>query len=133
MLTLLNVRDQSTASLGKTEHMFNVRVSGESLRVRELIRSRVFQEAREYNRHKPEFFHSLVQPRDAECTRYGFRMAQPRDIDPQAQYEKAIQAFEGNGYVVLVDDRQVENLDETLELRPDTAVTFVRLVPLAGG
>ena len=60
-------------------------------------------------------------------------MSRPRDIDPQAQYEKAIQAFEGNGFVVLVDDRQIDDLDETIELRPDTAVTFVRLVPLVGG
>ena len=40
MLTLLNVQDQSTASLGKTEHAFRVRVSGESISTRDLIRSR---------------------------------------------------------------------------------------------
>ncbi len=62
MLTLLNVRDQSTAGLGQTEHMFNVRVPAETISVRELIRKRVYQEVREYNRHRPEFFHLLVQP-----------------------------------------------------------------------
>ena len=133
MLTLLNVRDQSTAGLGKTEHMFNVRVSADTISVRELIRRRVYQEVHEYNRRKPEFFHLLVQPGEAERTRYGFRMARPRPIDPQEQFEKAIEGFERNGFVILVDGRQVEGLEAQFEARPETSVTFLKLVPLVGG
>jgi hypothetical protein len=133
MLTLLNVQDQSTASLGKTEHAFRVRVSGESISARDLIRSRVYQEVEEYNSHRPTVFRLLVQPGDAEHCGNGFRMPRPRSIDPQDQFEKAIEAFERNGFVVLVDDRQVDRLDAHIPLRADTMVTFLKLVPLVGG
>ena len=36
MLTELLIRDETTASLGKTEHTFTVHVSGEKISVREL-------------------------------------------------------------------------------------------------
>ena len=133
MLTFLNIHDQSTASLGKTEHTFRVRVPGESISVQELIRSRVYQEVEEVNSHRPEVFQLLVQPGDAERTSGGFRMPRPRLIDPQDQYAQAIEAFDRNGFVVLVDDQQVEKLDAKIALRPETLVTFLRLVPLVGG
>jgi hypothetical protein len=53
--------------------------------------------------------------------------------DAEGQFAKAIKAFRRNGFLVLVDDRQITDLDETLHLTPDTRVAFVRLVPLAGG
>jgi hypothetical protein len=133
MLTHLDIHDQSTASLGKTEHTFTVRVTGESITVRELIRSRVYQEVEDYNRRQPEVFRLLVQPGEAERTLNGFRMPRPRMIDPETQFEKAIETFEGNGFVVLVDDRQVESLDTQIALRPETSVAFLKLVPLVGG
>src|SRR5512141_2887037 len=92
MLTMLDVRDQSTASLGNTEKTFSVRVWGESISVRELIRSRVTQEVEEYNSRKPEVFQLLVQPVEAERTPKGFRMPRPRVIDPQEQFERAVEA-----------------------------------------
>ncbi len=133
MLTLLNVQDQSTASLGKTEHTFRVRVSGETISVRDLIRSRVYQEVEQYNNRQPEVFRLLVQPGDAERAGSGFRMPRPRLINPDEQFDATIEAFERNGFVVLVDDRQVDKLDARISLRPDTMVTFLKLVPLVGG
>jgi hypothetical protein len=133
MLTLLNIQDQSTASLGKTEHTFLVRVSGETISARDLIRSRVYQEVEEYNHYHPAIFRLLVQPGDAEPSGNAFRLPRPRRIDADDQFEKAIEAFERNGFVVLVDDRQVERLDANIALRPDTLVTFLKLVPLVGG
>ncbi len=133
MLTLLNVQDQSTASLGKTEHTFRVRVSGETISVRDLIRSRVYQEVEQYNSRQPEVFRLLVQPGDAERAGSGFRMPRPRHINPDEQFDATIEAFERNGFVVLVDDRQVDRLDAKISLRPDTMVTFLKLVPLVGG
>jgi hypothetical protein len=32
-----------------------------------------------------------------------------------------------------VDDRQVDTLDDEIALRPDTTVSFLKLVPLVGG
>jgi hypothetical protein len=133
MLTFLHVQDQSTASLGKTEHTFRVRVSGESITARELIRSRVYQEVEQYNSHHPEVFRLLVRPEDAQQAGSGFRMPHPRVIDPEDQFEKTVEAFERNGFVVLVDNKQVEQLDARIPLKPETMVTFLKLVPLVGG
>jgi hypothetical protein len=133
MLTKLLIRDETTASLGNTEHSFTVHVSGEKISVRELIRQRVTQEVEQFNTSQPAVFRMLVQPNDAERTLNGFKFHKPRFVDPIAQYEKAIEAFEGNGFIVLVDDYQVQNLDDEIAFQPETSVTFLKLVPLVGG
>jgi len=133
MLTKLLIRDETTASLGKTEHTFTVHVSGEKISIRELIRQRVTQEVEEFNSRQPAVFRMLVQPSDTERTLNGFKFHKPRLVDPITQYEKAIEAFEGNGFVVLVDNYQVQGLDDEIALHPETSVTFLKLVPLVGG
>jgi hypothetical protein len=133
MLTELLIRDETTASLGTTEHTFRVLVAGEKINARELIRQRVFQEVEEYNEKQPAVFRMLVQPSYTERTLNGFKFQKPRLVDPQVQYEKAIEAFEGNSFIVLVDDQQVESLDAEISLRPETSVTFLKLIPLVGG
>jgi len=133
MLTSLKISDLTTASIGKPEHTFTVHVTGETVSVGELIRARVFQEVEEYNNKTPETFRMLVQPGEAERTLNGFKFSKPRQVDAQAQFEKAVEAFEGNGFLVLVDDRQVESLDDEIALRPETSVSFLKLVPLVGG
>ena len=133
MLTKLLIRDETTASLGKTEHTFTVHVSGEKITVRELIRQRVYQEVEEFNNRQPAVFRMLVQPNDTERTLNGFKFHKPRLVDPETQYEKAIEAFQGNGFIILVDDRQAESLETEIPLYPETSVTFLKLVPLVGG
>lgn len=133
MLTELLIRDETTASLGKAEHTFTVHVSGERISIRELIRQRVYQEVEEFNSRQPAVFRMLVQPNDTERTLNGFKFHKPRLVDPVTQYEKAVEAFEGNGFVVLMDDRQIESLDTEISLHPETSVTFLKLVPLVGG
>jgi hypothetical protein len=133
MLTSLKISDLTTASIGKPEHTFTVHVSGETITVRELIKLRVFQEVEDYNQAMPTAFRMLVQPNEAERTLNGFKFSKPRQVSAQAQFEKAIQAFEGNGFLVLVDDRQVDTLDDEISLRPETEVSFLKLVPLVGG
>jgi len=133
MLTSLKISDLTTASIGKPEHTFIVHVTGETVTARELIRLRVFQEVENFNHEQPAIFRMLVQPGEAERTLNGFKFSKPRQVDPQAQFDKAIQAFEGNAFIVLVDDRQIESLDDEIALRPETDVSFLKLVPLVGG
>ncbi|MFK4597667.1 hypothetical protein [Streptomyces pristinaespiralis] len=51
----------------------------------------------------------------------------------QEAYERALVDFGGNGFLVLVGDRQLTGLDERVDLTAATEVTFLRLVPLVGG
>ena len=134
MSTTLKIRDETTLSLGSDEESgFTLNVLTARITVRELIRARVANEVRDYNLSQPEYFHGLVQPTDAESTLNGFKMRKQRKIDPEKQFELAIKAFYTNGFILLVDDRQVDDLEEEIEVRPDTTVTFLKLVPLVGG
>lgn len=101
--------------------------------VRELIRQRVYQEVKDFNVGQSEFFKGLVQPTNTEQTLNGFRMRDRRQIDWEKQFEKAITAFERNGFLILVDDEQVSELEEEIVIAPQTVVSFLKLVPLVGG
>lgn len=134
MSATLKIRDETTLSLGADEvESFTLDVLTARITVRELIRARVANEVRDYNLSQPEYFRGLVQPTDAESTLNGFRLRKRRKIDPEKQFELAIKAFYTNGFILLVDDRQVDDLEEEIEVRPDTTVTFLKLVPLVGG
>ncbi len=129
----ITILDESTAG-GRRSWSLDVRdVLDETMPLREIIRRRVYQEVTEYNARRPELFQGLVQPTESERTLNGYRPKTRRALDWEAQYEKAIEAFERRGYIVLVNDRQVAELDAPMELRAGTEVTFLRLVPLVGG
>jgi hypothetical protein len=93
----------------------------------------VYEEVRAYNLRQPEYFRGLVQPTDAERTLNGFKVPQRCRLDPEKQFERAIELFYRNGFLILVDDRQVIELEEEIQLHPDTTVTFLKLIPLVGG
>ncbi|MCC6741378.1 MAG: hypothetical protein IT452_20210 [Planctomycetia bacterium] len=131
MSTTLTIRDETPT--GKPVRTFTIEMMSARVPVRELIRSRVYQEVADYNRTPGETFHGLVQPTDAERTLNGYRMQKPRELDWKAQYEKALEAYARNGFFVLVDDQQVESLEQEVEVTAETRVSFVKLVPLVGG
>lgn len=131
---LLTVRDETAT--GSVTNELTLDVLSETITVRELIRSRVYQEVADYNLRRSQEdarFNGLVTPEDAEKTLNGTRTRRAREIDWKAQFEKACEAFARNGFFILIDDRQAEDLDETVTIRHDTKVSFVKLVPLVGG
>jgi len=70
---------------------------------------------------------------NSEVTLNGYRMRDKHQIDWKKQYELAIEAFIPNGFCVLIGDRQIDNLDEEIDLEEVSTATFVKLVPLVGG
>ncbi len=101
--------------------------------VRELIRLRVRDEVARHNAAPSDRFRGLVQPVDAEVERSGYRLRAPRRLDWEVQAEAALRAFAGNGFILLVGDRQAEDLDEEIDLTAAPEIAFVKLVPLVGG
>lgn len=130
-MSTLQICDATT--LGEEPPVWLLEGLTERITVRELIRQRVQREVLDYNRHQPEYFRGLVRPSEAEQTLNGYRLAQPRQIDWEQQADLAITAFLGNGFLILVGDHQVTELDEEIDVSPDQTVTFLRLVPLVGG
>jgi hypothetical protein len=133
MYTTLTIKDETTFNFYRTDQIFTLGFPTERITARELIRERVRTEVEDYNASRPEYFRGLVQPTDAERTLNGFKLRQLRALDWEEQYERAIEAFERNRFILLLDDRQVEDLDRTIVIEPETSVTFLKLVPLVGG
>lgn len=134
MATTLAVFDETmTATAGDSLPVLVLDFLTERITVRELIRSRVYQEVKDYNVRQGDLFRGLVQPSATEQTLNGYRFKQPRKIDWEEQFELALKAFDRNGFVVLVDDRQAESLEDEIVIQPGTKVSFLKLVPLVGG
>jgi hypothetical protein len=123
----IRVTDGTTA--GAREHELAVSLPAERVTVRQLIESRVYQEVTEFNASRADRYRGLVQPAAAEEALNPPRRA----IDWRAQADVAIEAFERGHLLVVVDDRQVEELDREVDVDTSTEVTFLRLVPLVGG
>lgn len=105
----------------------------ETMSVRELVRLRVREEVARFNARPSHHFRGLVQPDDAEIELDGYRLRTPRRLEWQRQAAIAERAFSRNGYVVLVGDRQVDDLDEIVDLTAEPEVVFLKLLPLVGG
>jgi hypothetical protein len=133
MHTQVTVRDELIYQVGRPPTEFVLSLPTDHPTVRELIRTRIEQEVAAYNARQGEYFQGLVQPAAAEQTLNGYRMSRQHRIDPADQVERALAAFERNGFVLLVDDRQVEQLDDRVAIGATTVVTFLKLVPLVGG
>jgi hypothetical protein len=131
MPTTVVVRDETTG--GKTTHELSLEFLTERITVRELIRSRIYQEVQDFNRECKGTFRGLVQPTGAEQVLNGFQFKKPRQIDWKQQFDQATAAFDAERILVLVDDKQATSLDEEIELRTDTDVAFLKLIPLVGG
>ncbi|KAA0211141.1 hypothetical protein EDM80_11985 [bacterium] len=131
MSATITVLDSTLA--GETTNEIQLHIATETPDVRELIRSRVYQEVKDYNAGLGERFRGLVQPAGSTQVAGGFRLPKRQKIDWQEQFRVCVEAFERGHILILLDDRQLESLDERLELRSTTRVNFLRLVPLVGG
>jgi hypothetical protein len=130
-MATVTIVDETTS--GERRGSWELEIAEERLTLRELIRRRVFQDVAEYNARQPEVFQGLVRPTDAERTLNGYRLRTPRRIDAEQQSALALEAFARNGFLVLVGDRQVDDLDHEVEPTAGMDVVFLKLVPLVGG
>ena len=105
----------------------------ERITLRDLIRLRVREEVARYNLRPIDRFQGLVQPEGSTRTADGFHLPRPRRIDWERQADVAIHQFERNGFFVMVDGKQVVDLDATIDLMKPSDVGFIRLMPLIGG
>lgn len=127
----VQVVDETTP--GSEDSRPTVAVESSVLTLRDLIRERIRQEVTDYNENLPEVYRGLIQPDDSEALLNGYRLKTKKPLDWQRQFDVAIRSFEENGVFVLVNDQAIESLDAAVELRSNTEIRFLRLVPLMGG
>ncbi|HEX8326680.1 MAG TPA: hypothetical protein VF629_04005 [Hymenobacter sp.] len=130
-MPLLTILDETAG--GDILHRLELEISQEMLTVRELIARRVHDEVRAYNELQTGVFQGLVQPSESEKELNGYRLRPHKLIDAEQQVYRALEAFQQNGFFVLVNDRQVESLDEEVWLGSGATASFLKLTPLVGG
>jgi len=127
----ITIKDETFA--GKVLHELNLEFAAETVTVKDIITERVLKEVEQYNNKLPEYFKGLIQPSAAEKTLNGYKLKNRKKIDGEKQVYTALDAFQKNGFFVLVDDEQITNLNEAIELPSERKISFVKLTPLVGG
>ncbi|MFG2075740.1 hypothetical protein [Nonomuraea maritima] len=130
-MATVTFRDETAT--GRPLDEFSLPGLPERISARELVRLRVREEVARHNAAPATRFQGLVRPVDAEVELNGYRMGAARRIDWERQADIAETAFLRNGFLLLVGDRQIDDLAETIDLTTDPVVSFVKLVPLVGG
>ena len=117
----------------------DLRPGGDRLTLRDLITRivRAEVEAFRQRQHDRQFLRALTEKEIADAAGkgkvdMGGRKLQ-QAVDDEAAVGTALQAFGDGLYLVIVDGEEQAELDREVHLQPDSRVTFVRLVMLAGG
>ncbi len=133
MTNLITVAVKDENFSGKVLQEILVGFKSETVTIKEIIEARVRQEVENYNNKLPEYYNGLIQPSDAEKTINGFKLRSKKPIDTEKQVYVALDAFQKNGFFVLVDDQQCSSLDQVVHLHSDTKIGFLKMTPLVGG
>ncbi|MDJ0365791.1 hypothetical protein QMK33_11565 [Hymenobacter sp. H14-R3] len=131
-MALLTIQDETAT--GSVLTRLELEIAQEMLTVRELIARRVHDEVAAYNGHQTGVFQGLIQPTDSERLLNGdtYRLRPAKAIDAEQQVYHALEAFQNNGFFLLVNDRQAETLDEEIWLGAGATASFIKLTPLVG-
>lgn len=121
---------------GQVLHSWDISVENEMMTLQELIMLRVKEEIRRRTEASTAMYFNIYQ----ELTEAEQKLnPQKHDKinreapDPEAYGYRALDAFKRNAFFVLIGNKQVENLDEVIDLRRENPISFVRLTPLVGG
>lgn len=128
---IITIKDETFS--GKILQELELEFKTDVVTIRDIIVNRVTREVENYNNKLPEYFNGLIEPSDAEKTLNGYKLKSKKLIDAEKQAYIALDAFQKNGFFVLVDNTQSESLDQEIELRKNTLVSFIKLTPLIGG
>jgi hypothetical protein len=128
---IITIKDETFA--GKILQELDIEFESEMATVRDIIAGRVTKEVENYNNKMPVYFNGLIEPSDAEKTLNGYKLKPKVLIDVEKQVYVALNAFQNNGFFVLVDNIQSENLDQEIALRNNMKISFIKLTPLVGG
>lgn len=148
MAATLKVVDRYTgASAAQRGASMRLRLASERVTAREIIRSRVEAEVHEINETSKQLAEELRAEPEAPAqsgtigaeaerrlnVRASKSWAWAKSVDVEAECERAMTAFARRQFIMLLDDRQIDDLDEAVGLRPESEVVFVHLTPLKGG
>ncbi|GLH82326.1 hypothetical protein SSBR45G_72350 [Bradyrhizobium sp. SSBR45G] len=110
-----------------------LQLASERMTLREVLKRRIEEEVAAINAADPTIRPLVVAPSEEETRLNGERVTRPLPVDAARQLAAATEAFERTRILVVVDGRQMLDLDEPITITPGTEVRFIKLVPLVGG
>lgn len=120
--------------LGGVSQSFQMAVPRQILTASRLIELRVRRDVADYNKHKYKRCGALIEITDAEdLLNSQLTKGNRREINADALVAAAQKGFESNSFVMLVGERQIVDLSEVIDVSTEPKITFIRLIPLAGG
>lgn len=128
---VLTITDETFT--GKVLNELTIEFDTDLVSVKDIITMRVEKEVERYNQKLPEYFNGLIEPTDAEKTLNGYKLKANKIIDAEKQVYIALNAFQKNGYFVLIDNMQCEALEQKVTIKQNTTISFIKLTPLVGG
>lgn len=135
MPVVINGSEQAVGSESVVN--FQLELPAERITTKQLIRSRVFQKVKDFNASKIQreatASEIVVPPDEAELALNGQPDPSDRLADFETEFERAIKAFHQKQVLILVDGKQLTDLNADLQINHSTDVSFIRLTMLAGG
>ncbi|MEO7690990.1 MAG: hypothetical protein ABIS51_17040 [Sphingomonas sp.] len=145
MQSVLKIVDECFGTgAGERRPALELKLVSERITARELIRRRIADEVETANRKRAEYAagharsRSFLIPLDSAAPEVklntpGGRPVRPRLFDEATEFDRAIDAFERNQFILLFDERQIPGLDDAIAVTPDSEAVFLYLTPLVGG
>jgi len=124
----LTIKDETTS--GQILNEIFLKFESEYITVKELIEARIQAEVLRYEKDLGSYIKGLVRPTDIEKR---INKKNRTRIDPEKQLYIALEAFQKNGFFILVDDEQIEELNQKFLVDESSQISFVKLTPLVGG
>ena len=127
MITL-KLRDETLS--GQIENTIEVHLE-ETATVADIIKARVTKEVELYNAKSNPALKALVTKEAILNSSKPNKRVE--GVDTEKQIFVAFDAFQKNGFFVLIDDVQAETLEQQISIKRDTKISFIKLTPLVGG
>jgi hypothetical protein len=128
---IIRIRDENMS--GQVFNELELEFNSINISIRDIITERVFREVTKYKAKAKGYKNYLVQPKEEELELNGEWSNPAKAINAEKQVEVALQAFQNNGFFILIDDHQAESLDEIVSINSNPIISFIKLTPLVGG
>jgi len=128
---IITIKDETFS--GNVLYEQQLEFTTQKVSVQEIITQRVEKEVARYNAKPKLDFQGLVVPTFMEEKVNQYQTKKRPKIDVEKQVYVALDAFQKNGYFLLVNDIQLERLDQEVILNEDSKISFIKLTPLVGG
>jgi len=127
----INITD--ITAMGQLLHELQMSLPRPSIGIRELIDIRVRLEVENYIQGKRHAGYELFAVDEVEKLLNGRGSGVAPQFDAEKHVQRAMSGFSSNRFFVIVNDRQVTDIDEKVAVADTTNVSFMQLMPLVGG